>query len=237
MNDSLPEGAAVPAVLHELRTWTGAIAGWIRILHLRRSADETARALRAIERSSVAMERFIGDLSLLSRGAGSGFGLYLENMNLVTVVDAALDVVRPKAESKDVTLVWLPPGEWAPVVCGDQLRVQQIICNLLVNAVQFSSRGGRVTVSLTTDDATARITVEDSGPGISRTVLPALFEPFTHDPTAPHADGSALGLAIAKALAEMQQGTLHVEPGGSGRGAAFHVRLPLVDLLPTPVYA
>jgi signal transduction histidine kinase len=232
MKELLPD-AAVPAVLHELRTWTGAITGWTRILHLRRSSDEAERALRAIERSSAAMERFIGDLSLLSRGAGGPFGLYLENMNLLSVVDAALDVVRPKAELKDVTLVWLPPGDWAPIVCGDQLRVQQIVCNLLVNALQFTPRNGRITVTLTTDAEHARIAVEDSGPGISRAFLPSIFEPFAQDPAVHHPDGSGLGLAIAKTLAELQKGTLDVDPGGGGRGATFHVQLPLVRHQPT----
>jgi signal transduction histidine kinase len=228
MTDLLPEGAAMPAVLHELRTWTSAVSGWTRILQLRRSPAEVDRALRAIERSSVAMERFIADLGLLSRGAGSPFGLFLENVNLLTVVDGALDVVRPRAELKEVTLVWLPAGDWVPVVCGDQLRLQQIICNLLMNALQFSPRGGRIAIALTTDAEHARIAIEDSGPGISRAFLPSIFEPFAQDPAVHHVDGSGLGLAIAKALAELQQGRLEVEPGGAGRGAVFNVHLPLV---------
>ncbi|MEO6236482.1 MAG: HAMP domain-containing sensor histidine kinase [Vicinamibacterales bacterium] len=227
MNSLLPEDASIPAVLHELRTWTGAIAGWTRILHLHRSTDEIERAIRAIERSSAAMERFIGDLSVLSRGAGSPFGLYIEDMNLVAVVEAALDVVRPKAELKNVGLAWTAAGDWAPVVRGDQLRVQQIVCNLLFNALQFTPRDGRIEVTLTTAARTARITVEDSGPGISRAFLPALFQPFSQDPEVHHTDGSGLGLAIAKTLAELQSGSLDVDPGGSGRGATFHVHLPL----------
>lgn len=228
MTDLLREGVAVPAVLHELRTWTSAVSGWTRILHLRRSPAEVDRALRAIERSSIAMERFIADLGVLSRGGGSPFGLYLENVSLVQVVDAALDVVRPKAEVKEVTLAWLPPQEWMPVVCGDQLRLQQIICNLLMNALQFSPHGGRIAVTLTSDVEYARIAIEDSGPGISHAFLPSIFEPFAQDPAAHHLDGSGLGLAIAKALAELQQGRVDVDPGGGGRGAVFHVHLPLV---------
>jgi signal transduction histidine kinase len=228
MSDLLPEGVAMPAVLHELRTWTSAVSGWTRILQLRRSPAEVDRALRAIERSSVAMERFIADLGVLSRGSGTPFGLYLENVNLLLVVDAALDVVRPRAELKEVTLVWLPPGEWMPVVCGDQLRLQQIICNLLMNALQFTPRGGRIGITLTADEEYVRIAIEDSGPGISRAFLPSIFEPFAQDPAVHHVDGSGLGLAIAKALAELQQGRLEVDPGGGGRGAVFHVHLPLV---------
>ena len=237
MNRLLPDGAAMPAVLHELRTWTSAVSGWSRILQLRRSASEVDRALRAIERSSVAMERFIADLGLLSRGAETPFSLYLENVNLLAVVDAALDVVRPRAELKEVTFVWLPPGDWIPVVCGDQLRLQQIICNLLMNALQFSPRGGRVAITLTTTPDHARIGVEDSGPGISRAFLPSIFEPFAQDPAVHHGDGSGLGLAIAKTLAELQQGHLDVEPGGGGRGAVFHVQLPLVRYQPAAAYA
>jgi signal transduction histidine kinase len=227
----------MPAVLHELRTWTSAVSGWTRILQLRRSPAEVDRALRAIERSSVAMERFIADLGLLSRGSGSPFGLYLENVNLLVVVDAALDVVRPRAELKQVNLVWLPPGDWVPVVCGDQLRLEQIICNLLMNALQCCPRGGRIAVTLTMDSEYARIAVEDSGPGISPAFLPSIFEPFAQDPTVHYFDGSGLGLAIAKALAELQQGRLDVDPGGGGRGAVFNVQLPLVRPQSSSAYA
>lgn len=226
MSQLLPE-AAIPAVLHELRTWTSAVTGWTRILNLRRSPAEVDRALRAIERSSIAMERFIADLAVLSRGAGRPFELYLENVNLLAVVDAALDVVRPKAELKEVTLAWLPPANRLPVVCGDQLRLEQIVCNLLTNAVHFSPRGGRIGITLASDAQFARIVIEDSGPGISHAFLPSMFEPFTQDPAIPHADGSGLGLAIAKALAELHQGRVDVDPGGGGRGAVFKVHFPL----------
>lgn len=227
MADPLPQGAVVPAVLHELRTWTNAISGWTRILQVRRTPADVDRAVRAIERSSVAMERFIADLGLLSRGAGDAFGLYLEDVSLRAVVDAAIEVVRPQAEVKEVSLVWVP-GDRVPLVCGDELRLEQIVCNLLMNALQFSPRGGRVAITLTTNADYARLAVEDSGPGISRTFLPSLFEPFAQDPAVPHTEGSGLGLAIAKTLAESQQGHLDVEPGGGGRGAVFHLHLPLV---------
>jgi signal transduction histidine kinase len=237
MNDLLPGGAAMPAVLHELRTWTNSVSMWTRILKRHRSAVDVDRALRAIERSAAAMERFIADLGILSRGAGTPFGLYLENVNLLTVVEDALDVVRPKADLKEISLLWMPQGGGAPVVCGDQLRMQQIICNLLMNAVQFSPPGSRIAITLTTTKEYARIAIEDSGPGISRAFLPSIFEPFAQDPGVHHVDGSGLGLAIAKTLAELQQGRLDVDPGGEGRGAVFHVQLPLVPHQASAAYA
>jgi two-component system CheB/CheR fusion protein len=106
--------------------------------------------------------------------------------------------------------------------------LQQIICNLLMNALQFSPRGGRIAITLTTDVEYARIAIEDSGPGLSHAFLPSIFEPFAQDPAMRHLDGSGLGLAIAKTLAELQQVRLDVDPGGGGRGAVFNVQLPLV---------
>jgi signal transduction histidine kinase len=237
MSDLLPQGAAMPAVLHDLRTWVGAISGWTRILTLRRSPAEVDRALRAIERSSDAMERFIADLTLLSRGTGSPFSLRVENVNLLGVIDAALDVVRPNAEANGVRLVWHAVSDCTPVVRGDPLRVQQIVCNLLANSLQCTPRGGWIVITLLTNAEHVRIAVEDSGPGISPAFLPSLFEPFTQDPAVQHAHGSGLGLAIAKTLAESQGGAIEVDPGGDTRGAIFRVQLPLVNRMDAPTSA
>jgi signal transduction histidine kinase len=229
MKDFLPQGTEIPAVLHELRTWVSAVGGWTRILRLRGTNGGADGALVGLERAALAMERFVIDLELLSRGAATPFHLRLEHMNLLTVVDTAVEMMRPNAELKGITLVQRADRKCLPTVCGDPLRVQQIVCNVLTNALKFTPRDGRVLTTVQTRAGVARIAIEDSGPGISPTFLPAVFDAFSQDPAVRHAEGSGLGLAVAKTLAELHSGTIEVEAGGNGHGATFCIVLPLAS--------
>jgi PAS domain S-box-containing protein len=216
------------AVSHELRTPLTPILAWAGILSEELPAEATRRALAAIQRNAKAQERLIEDLLDVSRIVSGSWRLTLEPVALAPVVRAAVDVLRPAAEDKDVALDVAIAAE-ALIVRGDTERLQQIVWNLVSNAVKFTPRGGRVQVTLARDDASARVTVRDAGEGISPDFLPHVFERFRQadaSSTRRHA-GLGLGLAIVRALVDRHGGTVGAESPGVGRGATFTVELPL----------
>jgi CheY-like chemotaxis protein len=149
------------------------------------------------------------------------------------VVEAALDVVRPAAESKGVRLEpALTAG--AGLVSGDPDRLQQVVWNLLSNALKFTPRGGAVRLTLEPVESTVRLTVCDDGPGIDPAFLPHVFAPFRQGSgaTTRSHGGLGLGLAIVKSLVEMHGGEVRAEAGAPGEGARFVVELPLQEALP-----
>lgn len=215
-------------VSHELRTPLSAILLWIRLLGRRRlDEQETARALHAIERSAEAQSQLIEDLLDVSRMTSGKLHLNLQEANLEPLIRAAVDVIRPAADAKHIEIeAALEPH--AGVVQADPGRIQQVVCNLLNNAVKFTPPGGRVSIGLGRDDGHVRIEVADTGKGISRQFLPRVFERFQQaDPAQRRQGGLGLGLTISRQLVELHCGTIRAASPGEGLGAVFTVELPL----------
>jgi PAS domain S-box-containing protein len=215
---------------HELRTPLTAIVGWIYLLRGGR-LDEASRArgLEAIDRNAAAQAKVLGDIVDMSRIVGAKLLLNVRPLQLAPVVAAAIDSLLPAASARGVKIQPnLDPS--AGLVSGDPDRLRQVVWNLLSNAVKFTEKGGRVTVRLERAGDDARVTVEDTGVGISRDFLPHVFERFRQGDssnTRSHG-GLGLGLAVVRHLVEMHGGTVTAESGGAGQGAAFVVRIPLL---------
>jgi signal transduction histidine kinase len=199
-----------------------------------------ARAIETIERNARAQAAIIEDILDVSRIITGKLRLTTRAVELLPIIEAAIDSVRPAADAKAIRLTKELGGENI-VLTGDPDRLQQIIWNLLANAVKFTPPGGDIRVRLdrvavvnnsareSNHLSQARITVSDTGQGISRDFLPFVFERFRQaDSTSTRVHGGlGLGLAIVRHLAEMHGGTVEVASEGEGRGATFTVMLPI----------
>ena len=213
---------------HELRTPLNAIFGWARLLESA-DLDETARqrAVAAIVNSAAAQERLVEDLLDLSRVVTGRLRVDVMPVDLRNVVDAALETARPAAMAKDVALV-ATVGDVGSLH-GAADRLQQVVWNLVTNAVKFTPRGGRVDVVVRRAGDYAELVVADSGEGISPDVLPHVFDEFCQEdssPTRAHG-GLGLGLTLVKRLVELHGGHVRAESPGKGKGATFTVALPV----------
>jgi signal transduction histidine kinase/ActR/RegA family two-component response regulator len=225
-------------VSHELRTPLTAIFAWVRLLRSRRlDEDKVTRALAIIERNARAQSQVIDDLLDVSRIIFGKLRLDRHAVELRPVVEAAVESVRPLARARGVQL-HLAPGS-APVL-GDVQRLQQIVRNLLDNAVKFTPSGGRVDVGIEQADDAVTVRVRDTGAGIGAAFLPYVFDRFRQadsSTTRPHG-GLGLGLAIVRHLVELHGGTVKAASEGEGRGSTFTVALPSPhehELLPAPL--
>jgi PAS domain S-box-containing protein len=223
---------------HELRTPLSAILGWTRMLQSGSlPADKYDRALATIERNARMQVAMIEDILDVARITSGKLRLDVAPVEIAQIVEAALDTIRPTAEAKSVRLqAVLDPD--AGVLHGDGPRLQQIIWNLLSNAVRFTPKGGRVYVVLRKVDSSVEIAVSDTGVGIPLEFLPRVFERFSQaDASRTRQQGGlGLGLSIVKHLTELHGGTVAAESAGLGQGATFTVRLPLAPLRDTPVH-
>jgi PAS domain S-box-containing protein len=219
---------------HELRTPLNAILGWIQILR-NRQVDEvtTARAFEAIERNAKAQAELIEDMLDVSRIITGRLRLEMQPVLLSSAVEAALDSVRPTAEAKGVRLQCDLTPDTGPI-SGDAHRLQQIVWNLLSNAVKFTPSGGLVRLTMEYTDTEARLTVADTGKGISSQFLPYVFDRFRQAETMSSrtASGLGLGLSIARHLVESHGGVIEASSEGEGRGATFTVTFPLREVIP-----
>ncbi|MDB5802629.1 MAG: two-component hybrid sensor and regulator [Rhodocyclales bacterium] len=214
---------------HELRTPLNAILGWSHILLSGKgSPEDFARGLETIARNARAQTQLIEDLLDMNRIVSGKVRLDVQPADLVGVVEAALDSVRPSAESKEIRLQKIIDPAAGPV-SGDPNRLQQVIWNLLSNAVKFTPRGGTVAVILARVNSHIEITVTDSGVGISAGFLPHVFDRFRQadSSTTRHHGGLGLGLSIVKQLVELHGGTVRAESQGEDKGASFVVSLPV----------
>jgi signal transduction histidine kinase len=210
---------------HELRTPLTSIVGWARLLQTRDfDADGRRRALEVIERNAKLQTALVEDLLDISRFARGDVRLDLQPVELSPVIAAAIDSVQQMADAKVVTLE--PEFEATMIVPGDPRRLQQVIGNLLTNAVKFTPEGGRVRITLARADGCARIIVTDTGPGIPDSVMPHIFEAFRQGEAARGRGGLGLGLAIVRRLVEHHGGRVDADGGGNGRGATFTITLP-----------
>ncbi|MDZ7953715.1 response regulator [Nostoc sp. DedQUE09] len=261
---------------HELRTPLTSMLGWSKILRAKKLDEKaTSRALEAIERNAISQMQLIEDILDVSRIIRGQLRLNVSAVNLLTVMEAALDAVRPLAEPKDIQLNTVLDTSIGSVY-GDPARLQQIVWNLLTNAIKFTPKGGRVEVRLSKhvgfsisdfsvsaqsngfglgvdgknlassniDESSnlqsqiqnlksqyAQIEVIDTGVGISSEFLPKVFERFRQaDSTTTRShNGLGLGLAIVRHLVELHKGTIFAQSSGTGQGATFTVRLPLLQ--------
>ncbi|HWP42244.1 MAG TPA: ATP-binding protein [Blastocatellia bacterium] len=217
-------------VSHELRTPLNAILGWARVARTGRLDEATiARALETIERNAKAQAQLVDDLLDVSRIISGKLTLNVRPIDLVSLIESALDSVRPAAAARGIQLqVDLDPR--AGPVSGDPDRLQQVLWNLLSNAIKFTPGEGRVQVQLSRVDSQAEIRVSDTGKGISPDFLPYVFDRFRQaDSTLTRRHGGlGLGLAIVRHLVELHGGNVHVHSDGEGKGAVFTVRLPLM---------
>ncbi len=223
---------------HELRTPLNAIYGWARILDAGR-LDETAtrRATGAILRNAAAQVQLIEDLFDVSRVITGNMRLDVRPLHVATVLEAALDTVRPTAAAKGVHLERIFDPRVGALM-GDPARLQQVAWNLLMNAVKFTPRDGRVDLHLRLADDLVEIVVSDTGEGIAPEHMPRIFQRFGQadsSSTRRHA-GLGIGLALVRHLVELHGGTVSAASAGLGRGATFIVTLPriLVPALPAP---
>ncbi|HEV7732837.1 MAG TPA: CHASE3 domain-containing protein [Candidatus Binatia bacterium] len=221
---------------HELRAPLNAMLGWVRLLQRpERTAATIDRAIEVLERNIGTQTRVINELLDVSRIVSGRLQLELEPLNLVDIVRDAVDSIRVAAEGRGLVLMQTLPEQAVLPVRGDPARLQQVMGNLLTNAVKFTPAGGRIDVMLTREVDGARIVVRDTGQGIAPEFLPYVFERFRQaDSSTSRAHGGlGLGLAIARSLVERHDGTLTASSEGTGHGATFTVALPLVSELPS----
>lgn len=219
----------IALVSHELRGPLNAILGWTRILRQGRPDEDLyQRATEIIERSARMQSQLIEDLMDTARIVRGKMRLEVQPVNLVTVIEKAMDVVRPAAYAKGITLdASLDPE--ADQITGDPDRLQQVAWNLLSNAVKFTNEGGRVEITLGRVDPYIQIIVRDTGRGIDPEFMPYLFERY-HQADASDSrrrGGLGLGLALVRQLVEMHGGSVAAESEGGGKGATFTVKLPV----------
>jgi CheY-like chemotaxis protein/anti-sigma regulatory factor (Ser/Thr protein kinase) len=220
---------------HELRTPLNAVFGWARLLQSKQLPQEhVSRAMDAIVRNADAQVRLIDDLLDLSRIGSGKMQLSMERVELTEVRQGALDAIRPSADEKGIRVI-VDVDDDAGVI----MRLQQIMWNLLANAVKFTDRGGQILLRQHAVDGHVEIAVSDTGLGLAANLLPHVFDRFRQ------ADGSStrsyrglgLGLALVKDLVQMHGGTVSAASAGAGQGSTFTVRLPMTPQLAATVAA
>jgi signal transduction histidine kinase/DNA-binding response OmpR family regulator len=216
-------------VSHELRTPLNAITGWAgMLLNGGLDAARTQRAIETIERNARAQAQLIDDLLDVSRIITGKLRLAVGKVDVASIADLALESVRLAADAKGVALDSHVADE-VGTVSGDAERIQQVVWNLLTNAIKFTPRGGKVTLLLDRTPEALTIAVADTGQGIATDFLPYVFDRFKQADGSPtrQKGGLGLGLAIVRHIVELHGGTISVESEGEGRGATFTASFPL----------
>jgi PAS domain S-box-containing protein len=214
-------------VSHELRTPLTAMLGWVRLLTTGMLDDATsARALPVIERNTKLLAQLIDDLLDVSGIVAGKLRLEVGPVDLVAVIESAIESVQALADAKSIGLkAVLDPS--AGSIAGDPGRLQQVVWNLLANAIKFTPSRGRIDLRLERAGSRARLTVRDTGRGISPELLPHIFDRFRQDERTRSHGGLGLGLAIVCHIVKLHEGTVRAESDGEGRGATLVVELPL----------
>ncbi len=225
-------------VSHELRTPLNSMMGWAKLLRSRKFDEATtARALETIERNAKSQSQIIDDILDISRIVRGTIRLNMRPVNLVSIIETAIEAVLPAVEAKAIRLDRVLPAS-VGLISGDSERLQQVIWNLLSNGIKFTPEKGRVEIELSSENLGgcpyAQIKVSDTGKGISADFLPYVFERFrqANSTTTRTHGGLGLGLAIVRHLVELHGGTVRAESPGEGCGATFIVNLPLLAVPP-----
>jgi signal transduction histidine kinase/ActR/RegA family two-component response regulator len=215
---------------HELRTPLTSLLGWSSVLReARRDEKVLNQGLEAIDRNARVQAQLIDDLLDVSRIVSGKLNLEVRPLDITSVTRAAINVVRPAADAKGISLdYWAEPGLGA--ISADSARLHQIIWNLLSNAVKFTPNGGKICIRVEQDGADARVTVKDTGQGIEPEFLPRVFDRFLQadSSTTRSFGGLGLGLAIVRHLVELHGGTVSAQSEGLNKGATFSATFPLL---------
>ena len=219
-------------ISHELRNPLNAIMGWAHMLQLGKLNEaNTERAVETIYRNAKSQSQLVSDLLDVSRIISGKLRLDMRAVDLIYIVNAAIDSIRPAADAKGILLQpMLDPA--AGPISGDADRLQQVVWNLLTNAVKFTPKGGKIQVKVQRINSHVEIVVSDSGVGINKEFLPYVFDRFRQ------ADGSTtrihgglgLGLSIVRQLVDLHGGSVGVESKGEGKGATFTITLPFAGV-------
>jgi signal transduction histidine kinase len=216
-------------VSHELRTPLNGIAGWAHILRTRNLIPEMRdKAFNIIERNVRMQNDLIGDILDFSRIAAGQLSVNFQDLSVDTIVRNTLDTLKPTADAKGVRFNTDIEGN-APLIAGDPKRLQQVLWNLIANAIKFTPASGSIDVKVDTTPSHVRVQVHDTGAGIKQELLARIFDPFFQADssyTRPHG-GLGLGLAITHYLVELHGGTVKAESPGENQGATFTVLLPI----------
>jgi PAS domain S-box-containing protein len=219
-------------VSHELRAPLSSILGWAHMLGAKKADAETlARGVQTIERNARLQAKLIDDILDFARINSGKLRLDVAPLDLLPVIRSATEGIAPAAAGKLIALdVSLDPA--AGKVMGDSDRLQQVLWNMLNNAVKFTPESGRIGVMLERVDSFAQISVSDTGIGISAEFLPFVFERFRQGEGASSGriGGVGLGMSIARHIVELHGGTIQVSSAGEGRGSTFVVRIPLAEV-------
>jgi len=212
---------------HELRNPLNIMLGWSQLLRSGRlNAEDMGRALESIEQSAKAQSQLIEDMLDLSRITSGKLRLNPRPLDLVSVVNLAIDAVQLVAEAKSIQIV---SHFNAVTIVGDRDRLQQVMWNLISNAIKFTPAGGRIDITVSPKQDAAEIQVSDTGQGISAELLPYVFDRFRQgdSSTTKAWQGLGLGLAIVRHIVELHGGTVRADSPGVGKGTTMTVRLPL----------
>jgi signal transduction histidine kinase/DNA-binding response OmpR family regulator len=222
---------------HELRTPLNAILGWTQLLRVSPLEGEVGHAMEVIERNARAQAKLVEDLLDVSRVTTGKLRLTARPLNFSGVIRSAVDAVRPVAEEKQVALECFVADD--DRISGDADRLQQVVWNLLTNAVKFTPAGGHVEVRLDRIGSSLRLRVTDTGRGIAPTFLPYVFDRFRQaDSTSTRSHGGlGIGLTIVRHIVELHHGAVHAESAGEGQGATFIVTLPAMSGANMPAVA
>ncbi|MCW7538062.1 response regulator [Aquabacterium sp. A7-Y] len=217
----------IAVLSHELRTPLNAILGWVHVLKRAGAAADLPRGLEAIERNAKTQTRLISDILDMSRMDLGKLRLELETVDVEELVRSAVGALAASMRDKSLEVCITSSGTLAPVL-ADPARLQQVVWNLMTNAIKFSRAGGPIHVTLAQDGACLILSVRDEGQGIRPEFLPYLFDRFTQSDSASNRyhGGLGLGLSIVKHLVELHAGSVSATSEGEGRGATFTVRLP-----------
>jgi len=219
-------------VSHELRTPLNAVLGWVRILRAGRLKEaEVGKALETIERNARAQAQLIDDLLDVSRIITGKLRMDVRPVDPNGFIEAAIDAVKPAAEAKGIRVQKIM-DTGVVTVPGDPTRLQQVIWNLLTNAIKYTPRGGRVQVRMERVGSNLQIVVADSGQGIPQEFLPYVFDRFRQvdQSTSRHHGGLGLGLALVRHLVELHGGSVAAASPGPDQGSTFTIVLPLVPI-------
>jgi signal transduction histidine kinase/ActR/RegA family two-component response regulator len=222
---------------HELRTPLTSLLGWSSVLReAKRDEKVLSQGLDAIDRNARVQAQLIDDLLDVSRIVSGKLNLEVRPLDISSVTRAAINVVRPAADAKNITLDYsAEPGLGA--ISADSARLQQIVWNLLSNAVKFTPQGGKITIRIDQDKSHVKVIVKDTGQGIEPEFLPRVFDRFRQadSSTTRSFGGLGLGLAIVRHLVELHGGTVSAESEGVGKGATFSAAFPLLNDRSTPI--
>lgn len=215
---------------HELRTPLTAVLGWARLLRMGLPEKDAAIAVEAIEHGAAAQTQLIEDVLDMSRITSGKFTFDPHPVDLTTLAQAAITALRPTAAARQVAISTSFPDQLPPVA-ADEGRLQQVIWNLVSNALKFTPKGGSVTVGIVQDGSLLRLVVQDTGKGIPPGLLPLIFEPFRQaDSSSTRSHGGiGLGLSIVRSIVELHGGVVTAESAGENQGATFTVELPVFE--------